>query len=559
MNKPSILVVEDDVPVRCLITTTLKTHGYKYLTASNGETAIMMTTSHNPDIMLLDLGLPDIDGIEVIRSVRTWSNLPIIVLSARSEDSDKIEALDNGADDYLTKPFSVDELLARLRVTQRRLNLLASDGINSPVFVNGPLKIDFSAGCVWLSENELHLTPIEYKLLCVLAHNVGKVLTHTSLTQKVWGSTQENDIASLRVYMASLRKKLERCPDAPHLIQTHVGVGYRMLRVENDEADVNAVVHLIEVGGAGVVVHVQLDLVDAGQRMQHRHILRCLLQQRFVQLVAAFQAQVFFLVEKALLLDTGHIQHIQMRQLGFKVSRLLIDLMGRLQRFSLHILRQAQILRRDEHEPVALKLAQRSGQGVDRPAELEVAAEADGQMIQPPLALADGHQVDHGLGGVRVAAIACIDDRHARIQGRPQRRTLFGVAHGNDVGIVAHDAGGVLHRLALAGTGQLCPCKAQRLAAQPQHGRFKRKAGAGGRLIEQGGQNAPIAQVGIGCRVGLHPVGKIQKGQLLFQRKAVGLNKVSHSHAPFSTNFSRSAPVETNWISWPSCFSRNST
>ena len=208
MNKPSILVVEDDVPVRCLITTTLKTHGYKYLTASNGETAIMMTTSHNPDIMLLDLGLPDIDGIEVIRSVRTWSNLPIIVLSARSEDSDKIEALDNGADDYLT----------------------------NPVFVNGPLKIDFSAGCVWLSENELHLTPIEYKLLCVLAHNVGKVLTHTSLTQKVWGSTQENDIASLRVYMASLRKKLERYPDAPHLIQTHVGVGYRMLRAENDEA-----------------------------------------------------------------------------------------------------------------------------------------------------------------------------------------------------------------------------------------------------------------------------------------------------------------------------------
>lgn len=130
----------------------------------------------------------------------------------------------------------MDELLARLRVTQRRLNLLASDSINSPVFVNGPLKIDFSAGCVWLSENELHLTPIEYKLLCVLAHNVGKVLTHTSLTQKVWGSTQENDIASLRVYMASLRKKLERCPDAPHLIQTHVGVGYRMLRVENDEA-----------------------------------------------------------------------------------------------------------------------------------------------------------------------------------------------------------------------------------------------------------------------------------------------------------------------------------
>ena len=236
MNKALILIVEDDAPVRNLISTTLKAHDYKFIVAPSGENAIMEAASHNPDIVLLDLGLPDIDGVEVIKRIRTWSNMPIIVISARSEDTDKIEALDSGADDYLTKPFSVDELLARLRVTQRRLNLLASDGINSPVFVNGPLKIDFSAGCVWLSENELHLTPIEYKLLCVLAHNVGKVLTHTSITQKVWGSTQENDIASLRVYMASLRKKLERYPDAPHLIQTHVGVGYRMLRAENDEA-----------------------------------------------------------------------------------------------------------------------------------------------------------------------------------------------------------------------------------------------------------------------------------------------------------------------------------
>ena len=235
MNKPSILVVEDDVPVRCLITTTLKTHGYKYLTASNGETAIMMATSHNPDIMLLDLGLPDIDGIEVIRSVRTWSNLPIIVLSARSEDSDKIEALDNGADDYLTKPFSVDELLARLRVTQRRLNLLASDGINSPVFVNGPLKIDFSAGCVWLSENELHLTPIEYKLLCLLAKNVGKVLTHNFILKEVWGSALPGDTPSLRVFMATLRKKVEADPRHPQYIQTHIGVGYRMIQQKQDE------------------------------------------------------------------------------------------------------------------------------------------------------------------------------------------------------------------------------------------------------------------------------------------------------------------------------------
>ena len=233
MNKPTILVVEDDSSVRSLITTTLKAHGYKFLTAANGEMAVMMGSSHNPDIMLLDLGLPDIDGVEVIRRIREWSNLPIIVLSARSEDSDKIEALDQGADDYLTKPFSVDELLARLRVTQRRLNLQASGEVSSSVFVNGPLKIDFAAGCVWLNDEELHLTPIEYKLLCVLAHNVGKVLTHTAITQKVWGSSQENDIASLRVYMASLRKKLESGAHSLHLVQTHVGGGYRMIRQKN--------------------------------------------------------------------------------------------------------------------------------------------------------------------------------------------------------------------------------------------------------------------------------------------------------------------------------------
>ena len=236
MNKAQILVVEDDNAVAKLMAATMESQDYQYRIASTGASAIMEALSYKPEVMILDLGLPDTDGIEVIKKIRAWSNMPIIVVSARSEDTDKVAALDAGADDYLTKPFSVDELLARLRVTQRRLNLLASDGINSPVFVNGPLKIDFSAGCVWMSENELHLTPIEYKLLCVLAHNVGKVLTHTSLTQKVWGSTQENDIASLRVYMASLRKKLERYPDAPHLIQTHVGVGYRMLRAENDEA-----------------------------------------------------------------------------------------------------------------------------------------------------------------------------------------------------------------------------------------------------------------------------------------------------------------------------------
>ena len=178
MNKPLILVVEDDNSVKNLITTTLKAHDYRYLTAPNGADAILEASSHNPDIVLLDLGLPDIDGVDVIKKIRTWSNMPIIVISARSEDTDKIDALDAGADDYLTKPFSVEELLARL------------------------------------------------------SRNVGKVLTHTFITQSIWGSCWNNDIASLRVFMATLRKKLEKDADSPQYIQTHIGVGYRMMKVE---------------------------------------------------------------------------------------------------------------------------------------------------------------------------------------------------------------------------------------------------------------------------------------------------------------------------------------
>lgn len=231
MNKLLILIVEDDAPVRNLMTTTLKAHDYRYLTAANGESAIMEASSHNPDIILLDLGLPDIDGVEVIKKIRTWSNVPIIVLSARSEDRDKIEALDAGADDYLTKPFSVEELLARLRVTQRRLMVMQNDSVaESSVFQNGNLRVDYAAGCAYLDGVELHLTPIEYKLLCLLARNVGKVLTHTFITQQIWGSSWENDIASLRVFMATLRKKIEKNPNSPQYIQTHIGVGYRMMK-----------------------------------------------------------------------------------------------------------------------------------------------------------------------------------------------------------------------------------------------------------------------------------------------------------------------------------------
>ncbi len=227
MNEYLVLVVEDDKPIRSLITTTLKMNEYKYITASKGNEAIMLSASHKPDIIILDLGLPDIDGVEVIEQIRKWSDVPIIIVSARSEDRDKIIALDKGADDYLTKPFSVDELLARLRVIQRRL--MRTENVSVTEYINGKLRIDYVSGCVYLNDEELHLTPIEYKLLCLLAKNVGKVLTHKYIIQSVWGTPDDNSEASLRVFMATLRKKLDDSDQA--LIQTHIGIGYRMMRL----------------------------------------------------------------------------------------------------------------------------------------------------------------------------------------------------------------------------------------------------------------------------------------------------------------------------------------
>ena len=237
MNKFQILVVEDDAPIRNLMATTLKTHDYKYLLAQNGEEAIIQASTHDPDVVFLDLGLPDMDGVEIIKKIREWSNMPIIVISARSEDEDKIEALDAGADDYLTKPFSVEELLARLRVMQRRIALLQLDNnVNkSSIYTNGKLKIDYVAGCAYKNDEELKLTPIEYKLLCILAKNTGKVLTHKYITQKIWGSAWDSNVASLRVFMATLRKKLGN--DSDSYIQTHIGIGYRMLKVETNIED----------------------------------------------------------------------------------------------------------------------------------------------------------------------------------------------------------------------------------------------------------------------------------------------------------------------------------
>ena len=230
MNNPKILVVEDDASVRNLITTTLRSNDYRYITAPNGSSAILLASSQQPDIVLLDLGLPDLDGVEIIGRIRSWSDMPIIVISARSEDTDKVSALDAGADDYLTKPFSVTEMLARLRVAQRRISSAAAK-TGEALFRNGKLTIDYGAGCAFLNGQELKLTPTEYKLLCLLARDAGKVLTHTYLTGTIWGSSWESDMASLRVHMATLRKKIEKDSDTQY-IQTHIGIGYRMLKVE---------------------------------------------------------------------------------------------------------------------------------------------------------------------------------------------------------------------------------------------------------------------------------------------------------------------------------------
>ena len=230
-TQSNILVVEDDPAVRNLVTTALDMHGYSLEAVSTGESAIMEAASRNPNLIMLDLGLPDIDGVDVIAKIRSWSSVPIIVISARTEDSDKIAALDAGADEYLTKPCSVDELLARVRASLRRSRMAPGADADSSVFENGPLRIDYAAGCAWMDDAELSLTPTEYKLLVLLSKNVGKVLTHTFITREIWGTSWDSDIASLRVFMRTLRKKVERDPSHPELIQTHVGVGYRMQRL----------------------------------------------------------------------------------------------------------------------------------------------------------------------------------------------------------------------------------------------------------------------------------------------------------------------------------------
>lgn len=228
----NILVVEDDHSVRNLVSTTLQTHGYQFDAMIDGESALLAMTSHHYDIILLDLGLPDQDGIDIIKTVRTFSVIPIIVLSARSSNEDKIAALDAGADDYLTKPFNIDELLARVRSTLRRAEYLQNMTTQEEtVFENGDLKINYLSATVSLKGKEIHLMPIEYNLLCLLAKNVGKVLTYQFILDKIWKNALESDLSSLRVYMTTLRKKIDKqYADDQKYIQTHIGIGYRMVR-----------------------------------------------------------------------------------------------------------------------------------------------------------------------------------------------------------------------------------------------------------------------------------------------------------------------------------------
>ncbi|HBF9927892.1 TPA: response regulator transcription factor [Clostridioides difficile] len=232
MSKKLILLVEDDKTIRKFISTALLTQDYDVKEAITGKEGISIAVSYSPDIVLLDLGLEDMDGIEVIKAIRQFSNIPIIVVSAREQDRDKVEVFDAGADDYLTKPFSIVELLARVRVAFRHSQVEAQqkDDVKSTFEVD-KLLIDFDKRKVIVDDVEVHLTPIEYNILSLLAKYHGKVLTHNFIIKEIWGSVIGNETKSLRVFMATLRRKIEKQPANPRYIITEVGVGYRL----NDE------------------------------------------------------------------------------------------------------------------------------------------------------------------------------------------------------------------------------------------------------------------------------------------------------------------------------------
>jgi two-component system KDP operon response regulator KdpE len=225
-NKPLVLLIEDEPQMRRFLRAMLQGNAYRLVEAETGEQGITFAAQYNPDIVLLDLGLPDLDGIDVTKRLREWSQLPIIVLSARGREDDKIAALDAGADDYLTKPFGAGELLARMRVALRHAT--RSDQQEVSRFSFGEIEVDLARRQVLCQGGEVHLTPIEYKLLIELIRHAGKVLTHRQLLRNVWGPTASSQTHYLRVYMAQLRHKLEQDPARPRFLLTEAGVGYRL-------------------------------------------------------------------------------------------------------------------------------------------------------------------------------------------------------------------------------------------------------------------------------------------------------------------------------------------
>lgn len=222
-----ILVIEDDIQIRRFLKTALTSNGYRFIEATSGYEGVSITSLQHPDLIILDIGLPDIDGLEVTRRLREWTKIPIIMLSVRDKERDKVEALDAGADDYLTKPFGIQELLARVRVALRHA-LLIEQGIDNPVFTTGDLKVDIGKRQVFVKESEVHLTPLEYKLLITLVKHAGKVVTRDYLLREVWGIHFMDQIHYLRVYMGQLRHKLEDDPALPRYLITEPGVGYRL-------------------------------------------------------------------------------------------------------------------------------------------------------------------------------------------------------------------------------------------------------------------------------------------------------------------------------------------
>lgn len=233
-QKISVLIIEDEKSICDFIGKTLDSHEYKVMAANNGKDGLALITSSLPDLVLLDLGLPDMDGMDIIRKTREWSSLPIIVISARTQEKEKVQALDAGADDYITKPFGTFELLARIRTAIRHNNKLSDDSQNAnrPYAADG-LTIDFERRLVTLHGKEIHLTRVEYKIVSLLAKNSGKVMTYDTLIDQVWGPYADDNNRILRVNMANIRRKIEENPGEPKYIFTELGVGYRMLEDGN--------------------------------------------------------------------------------------------------------------------------------------------------------------------------------------------------------------------------------------------------------------------------------------------------------------------------------------